>query len=295
MAKNTYTIGLDYGSNSVRCLVMDVRTGATYGVATRDYPSGDAGVFTDPDNPHVARQSPLDFVQTLEEVVPEALRQAGEHPDFSPEQVIAIGVDTTGSTPIPVTDDLTPLAALPRFVNNLNAMAWMWKDHSAMNEAERITELARKHRPHYLAKCGGTYSSEWFFSKILHCLEVDREVFDAAHTWIEWTDYIPAVLAAIRDPEKVQRSVCAAGHKAMYCDEWGGYPDAEFLAKLDPAMGALRERLSSKAWPADHAAGRLCPEYARKLGLPEGIAIAVGAFDAHLGGVGAGIAEGRMV
>ncbi|NOY81339.1 MAG: ribulokinase [Kiritimatiellaeota bacterium] len=295
MPDRHYTLGLDYGSNSVRCVVLDVATGEECGVSVWDYPSGEAGVFTDPDNPHVARQSPLDFVQALEAVVPEALRQAAGRPGFAPARVIGIGVDTTGSTPIPVTVDLTPLAALPEFAGNLNAMAWMWKDHSAMGEAERITALARTHRPQFLAKCGGAYSSEWFFSKIWHCLEVDPAVFEAAHTWLEFADFIPAVLAGIRDPEKVRRSICAAGHKAMYCDDWGGYPDAEFLARLDPRMGALRARLSHRAWPASVAAGRLCAEFADKLGLPEGIVVAVGAFDAHLGGVGAGIAEGRMV
>jgi len=292
---SSYTIGLDFGSNSVRCVVVDCRTGAECGVAVWDYPSGDAGVLTDPGNPHVARQSPMDFVNGIVNTVPEALAEAGKTPGFAADRIIGIGVDTTGSTPIPVDRDLVPLAAQPRFADNLNAMAWMWKDHSGMDEAERITALAAEHRPHYLAKCGGVYSSEWFFSKLWHCLNTDREVFDAAHTWLEFADFIPAVLAGIRDPAEVKCGVCPAGHKAMYCDEWGGLPDAEFLALLDPAMGQLRSRLCDKAYTADNVAGRLCGEYAGKLGLPEGIAIAVGSFDAHLGAVGAGVGTGRMV
>ncbi len=294
-ADRSYAIGLDYGSNSVRCVIVDCRSGEELGQSVWGYPSGTAGVLTDPGNPHVARQSPLDFVAGLTATVLPALERASATAGFSPDRIIGIGVDTTGSTPIPVDASMQPLAAQPRFADNLNAMAWMWKDHSAMHEAERITAAAEQMRPEYLAKCGGTYSSEWFFSKLWHCLNVDREVFNAAHTWLEFADFIPAVLAGITDPAAVKPGVCAAGHKAMYCEEWGGLPDAEFLSALDPALGQLRSRLYPKAYTVDQLAGRLCPEYAEKLGLPEGIAIAVGAFDAHLGAVGAGVSQGRMV
>lgn len=290
-----YAIGLDYGSNSVRCVIVDCHTGEECGQAVWDYPSGDAGVLTDRSNPHVARQSPMDFLQGLVQTVPQALAQARRVPGFAADRIVGIGVDTTGSTPIPVDAQLQPLAAQPRFAENLNAMAWMWKDHSSMSEAETITARAADQRPQFLAKCGGTYSSEWFFSKLWHCLNVDPEVFTAAHTWLEFADFIPAVLAGVRRPEEVKCGVCAAGHKAMYCEEWGGLPDEEFLDGLDPALGALRARLYDKAYTSDQLAGRLCPAYAEKLGLPAGIAVAVGAFDAHLGAVGAGVAQGRMV
>jgi len=293
--KSTFTIGLDYGSSSVRCVVVNCHTGVECGQAVWDYESGSAGVLTDPSNAHVARQSPLDFIKGLTETVPRALDSARRTAGFSTEQVIGIGVDTTGSTPIPVDRSLVPLAAAPEFSSNLNAMAWMWKDHSSMAEAEAITATAAEHRPHYLAKCGGTYSSEWFFSKLLHCLNVDRAVFDAAHTWLEFADFIPVVLGGIHDIADVKCGVCPAGHKAMYCEEWGGLPDAEFLAMLDPALGAARADLPKQAFTSDQVAGKLCPAYAEKLGLPAGIPIAVGAFDAHLGAVGAGVAEGRMV
>lgn len=290
-----FTIGLDYGSNSVRCVVVDVRDGRELGVSVWAYPSGDHGVLTDPDNPHVARQNPMDFIEGLRQAVPAVLAAAGRRRGFRPERVIGIGVDTTGSTPIPVDEHLRPLATAPRFAGNLNAQAWMWKDHSSMDEAERITALARAQRPQYLAKCGGTYSSEWFFSKIWHCFQVDRKVFDAAHTWLEFADFIPAVLAGLDHIGQVKAGICPAGHKAMYGDEWGGYPDAAFLAQLAPEIGALRARLPTRAYTADHMAGRLCPEWAVRLGLPAGIPIAVGAFDAHLGAVGAGVGRGRMV
>ncbi|MCF7853168.1 MAG: ribulokinase [Candidatus Pacebacteria bacterium] len=295
MNNNRYVIGIDYGSNSVRCVVINVVNGEECGSAVFDYPSGDAGVLTDTANPHVARQSPRDFIDGIEKSVKPALEQAAATTGFGTDRIIGIGVDTTGSTPIPVDADMTPLAFHETFKDNLNAQAWMWKDHSSMHEAEQITELARQNRPHYLAKCGGTYSSEWFFSKLLHCLNTDRKVFDAAYSWIEFADFIPAVLAGIKRPEDVKCGVCAAGHKAMYCEEWGGLPDNDFLATLNPALAELRPRLCQKAHTANESAGYLCKEYAATLGLPEGIAIACGAFDAHLGAVGAGVAEGRMV
>ena len=290
-----YTIGLDYGSNSVRCLVVDVADGRELGVAVWTYASGDAGVLTDRRNPHVARQSPMDFVEGLRQTVPAALALAAKEADFSPAKVIGIGVDTTGSTPIPVDASLQPLAAQPQFAGNLNAYAWMWKDHSGMDEAEQITALAKQHRPQYLAKCGGTYSSEWLFSKIWHCYNADRAVFAAAHTWLEFADFIPAVLAGITDIAQVKAGICPAGHKAMYCAEWGGYPDVEFLSLLAPEIGALRARLPQAVTTSDQVAGTLCPAWAAELGLPAGIPIAVGAFDAHLGAVGAGVGQGAMV
>ncbi len=297
MAENsTYTIGLDFGSNSVRCLILDIASGRECAVAVWNYSAGRQGVLLDPENPHVARQSPADYLEGLQRTVIEALAMAREEvAGFSAENVIGIGVDTTGSTPLPVDDKLRPLAFQERFRDNLNAQAWMWKDHSAMAEAERITELAREMRPQYLAKCGGVYSSEWFFAKLWHCLQTDPEVFDAAFAWLEFADFIPATLAGIDNVENLRIGVCAAGHKAMFNREWGGYPDAEFLDRLDPKLGALRQRLPAQAWCAEERAGGLSAEWAERLGLADGIAVAVGAFDAHLGAVGAGIADGRMV
>jgi L-ribulokinase len=290
-----YSIGVDYGSNSVRCVVVNLADGSECGTAVFNYPSGDKGVLTDPKDPHVARQSPQDFIDGLAATVIPALEQAEGTPGFSRDRVVGIGVDTTGSTPIPVDEALTPLAVKPEFAGNLNAQAWMWKDHTSMDEAEKITALASEHRPHFLAKCGGTYSSEWFFSKLWHCLNVDPDVFAAAHSWVEFADFIPAVLCGISRPEDVQCGICAAGHKAMFCDEWGGLPDAEFLGMLDSKLAALRPRLCQSAHPASEPAGTLCDEWADQLGLPAGIAVAVGAFDAHLGAVGAGVSEGTMV
>ena len=214
---------------------------------------------------------------------------------FKPDQIIGIGVDTTGSTPLPVDRHGHPLAFDRRFAKHPAAMAWLWKDHTGVAEAGEITALARKIRPQYLAKCGGTYSSEWFFSKILHCLRTSPEVFDAAYLWVECADWVPAMLTGTEAPDELTVGVCAAGHKAMYNDAWGGYPDAEFLAQLDPKLGELRSRLRPKAHTIDRAVGGLTLEWAARTGLPAGMPVAVGAFDAHLGGVGSGIAPGTLV
>ena len=290
-----YALGLDYGTNSCRCLIVDLSDGREVASCVFDFPSGAAGILLDPREPNLARQNPQDYVAALS-VAPRTIRRAKRADRrFDAAQIVGIGIDTTGSTPMPVDRDGTPLAMRPQFKGNLDAMAWLWKDHTGHAEAAEITARARKIRPQYLAKCGGTYSSEWFWSKILRCKRAAPKVFAAAHSFVEHCDWMPALLAGDTRPEKVVRGVCAAGHKAMYCPEWGGLPDEEFLRGLDPALAALRGRLYEKAVPADHAAGRLSAEWAKKLGLKPGIAVAAGAFDAHMGAVGAGIREGTLV
>lgn len=291
-----YAIGLDYGTNSCRSLLVDIDTGEELGSVVFPYPSGKQGILTDPADPNVARQNPRDYLDGMEAIITGALRQAAEaRPGFDAAEVIGIGVDTTGSTPIPVDAAGTPLALKPEFAGNLNACVWLWKDHTAFEEAAKITSLAGSMRPRYLAKCGGIYSSEWWWSKIWRCRNVDAAVFDAAYSWVEHCDWLPAVLTGNEKPEQIKRSVCAAGHKAMFAEEWGGLPDAEFLATLDPALADLRARLYATAHASDTKAGDLTPEWAEKLGLPAGIPVAVGAFDAHMGAVGAGVKAGTLV
>ncbi len=292
---SAYTIGLDYGTNSVRTLIVNTANGREVATAVWNYEHGTQGVILSRD-PNLARQHPADYVRGAEATIKKALAMAKRAVrGFKPEQVIGIGVDTTGSTPIPVDAQGRPLAFDKRFAKNPAAMAWLWKDHTGVAEAAEITELARKMRPQYLAKCGGTYSSEWFFSKILHCLRTSPGVFDAAYLWVECADWIPAMLTGTEAPDQLTVGVCAAGHKAMFNDGWGGYPNAEFLSQLDPKMGALRGRLRPQAFAVDRAVGGLTAEWANRTGLPAGIPVAVGAFDAHLGGVGSGIAPGILV
>jgi L-ribulokinase len=295
MAARSFTLGLDFGTGSVRAVVADCANGRIVGSAVFDFPSGTGGVLIDPADPHLARQNPADYLAGLRSAVPAALAAAAADTGFSPDRVIGIGVDTTGSTPIPIDARARPLALDPRWRDQLAAHAWLWKDHTGADEAARITETARRHAPEYLAVIGGTYSSEWFWSKIWHCLNVAPDVFDAAIGWVELADYIPAVLAGVTDSRHIRRGICAAGHKAMYSDTWGGLPSEAFLARLDPRLAQLRPRLYDKAWPADQPAGVLAPEWAAALGVRAGIPIAIGAFDAHYGAIGAGIRPGTFV
>ncbi|MBX7209494.1 MAG: ribulokinase [Verrucomicrobiaceae bacterium] len=291
-----YALGIDYGTNSCRSLLIDLDDGSEIGSTVFNYPGGEMGILLDPRNPNVARQNPQDYLDGLEKVAHGALQQAREKvPGFGADQIVGIGIDTTGSTPIPVNREGTPLGLLPEFKDNLNAMVWLWKDHTAHEEAAQITELGNRIRPNIMAKCGGIYSSEWWWSKILRLRRADPRVFEAAFSFVEHCDWIPAVLTGNTDPLTLRRGVCSAGHKAMFSAEWGGLPDKEFLSQLDPALADLRDRLYSEAHTADTKAGGLCAEWSRRLGLKEGTAVAVGAFDAHMGAVGAGIKEGSLV
>jgi L-ribulokinase len=292
---NQYTIGLDYGTNSVRALIVNVANGAEVAAAVWTYAHGTQGVILSRD-PNLARQHPSDYVNGAEITIKQALAASKKSvKGFSAGQVIGIGVDTTGSTPLPVDADGQPLAFNKKFANNPAALAWLWKDHTGVAEAAEITALAAKIRPQFLAKCGGTYSSEWFFSKILKCLRAAPQVFAAAHSWIELSDFVPAALTGTLAPDLFTAGVCAAGHKAMWNAKWGGYPDKEFLAKLNPKLGALRDRLPKKVRAVDAAAGTLTAEWAKRTGLTAGIPVAVGAFDAHLGAIGAGVRPGTLV
>lgn len=290
-----FTLGIDYGTNSVRALVVRCTDGKELGSCVVNYPSGDQGVLLDRRDHNLARQHPGDYLVGLEKSVRGALAQARKQRGFDAAKVIGLGVDSTGSSPIPVDARNVPLALSARWKKNLNAQCWLWKDHTSWREATKITELAAQHRPQFIAKCGNTYSSEWFWSKIWHCLNTDRKAFEAAYSWVELADWVPSVLAGVTDPRAIKRGVCMAGHKALYAADWGGLPDKDFLALLDPALADLRDRLYTEAHDATVAAGRLCAEWAGKLGLPAGIPIAIGEMDVHYGAIGCGVAEGTLV
>lgn len=287
-------LGIDYGTNSVRALIVDCADGRELGGSVFNYPGGHQGILLDPRNHHLARQRPADHVLGLEQAVQDAIAQAlGQ--GFTPESLVGIGVDTTGSSPLPVDSQNRALGMLADWKDNLDAQCWLWKDHTSHEEAVEITRMAALHRPHFIAKCGNAYSSEWFWSKIWHCLKTAPGVFEAAFSWVELADWIPALLCGVDDPLRIRRGVCMAGHKALYSDEWGGLPDEEFLAQLDPRLAALRGRLYEKAYDASAPAGTLCREWAARLGLPEGIPVAIGEMDVHYGAIGCGVREGTLV
>jgi L-ribulokinase len=299
--QSQYSIGLDYGTSSVRGLLVRLGDGMEVATCVFAYPHGTDGVVLDARDPHLARQHPQDYLDGAECVIRGVLAEARTSvPQFDPAEVVGLGIDTTGSTPIPVTADGTPLALTPEFADHPAAMAYLWKDHTGHAEAVQITEVAAQMRPEYLAKCGGAYSSEWFWSKILRCLRADPAVFHAAHTWVEHADWMPAVLTGNAmtgntAPQTLKRGICAAGHKAFFHPEWNGWPDEDFLAALDSRLIPLRDTLPAETFPVGVAAGTLSADWAQRTGLPVGLPVSVGAFDAHLGGVGAGIAPGTLV
>jgi len=291
----SYTIGLDYGTGSVRAVLINTANGQEIAASTFDYPHGVGGVVISKKDPNLARQHPQDYEDGALATVKGVLKAAKKKKGFSADQVVGIGVDTTGSTPIPVDAEGTPLSLTKKFKNDLAALAWLWKDHTSHVEAEEITALATKMHPEYMAKIGGRYSSEWYWAKLLHCARTAPAVFEAAVSWVELTDYVPALLCGSKKPELVKRGICAAGHKAFYSQDWGGYPDVEFLKQLDPRLEKVRKTLPQKVYTAADIAGHLSEEWAKKLGLKAGIPVAVGAFDVHLGAVGSGIAPGTLV
>lgn len=291
-----YAIGLDFGTNSCRSLIVDIGNGNELSTHVFNYPSGDSGVIVNSRDPNLARQNPVDYIQGIEVTIKEAIKKAGtSDKNFSSDNIIGIGVDTTGSSPMPVDENGIPLCLNDKFKNNPAAMVWLWKDHTSFAEAKQITELAAKEHPEYLSKIGGTYSSEWFWSKILHCEKEDPEVFNSAYSFVEICDWIPAILIGDTKPESIKRGICAAGHKAMYNDQWNGLPSSNFLEKLSSGISDLRKRINFKAFSSEERAGYLSKEWADKLGLSTNVSVAVGAFDAHMGAVGAGIKAGTLV
>ena len=291
-----YSIGLDFGTNSCRSLIVDISNGEELATYVFNYPSGDAGVITDYKDHNLARQNPADYLKGIEVTITEALKKANkENSKFSPIDIIGIGVDTTGSSPMPVDSEGMPLCFNMKFKNEPAAMVWLWKDHTSHAEAKLITETAAKFHPEYLAKIGGIYSSEWFWSKLLHCQLENPDIFNSAHSFVEICDWIPAILTGDTNPDNIKRSICAAGHKAMYNNKWGGLPDEEFLRSISPSLGKLRKKLAAKAFSSEVRAGFLSNEWAEKLGLSTNVSVAVGAFDAHMGAVGAGIKTGTLV
>jgi L-ribulokinase len=281
-----YTIGVDFGTDSVRALIVNTENGEEAGTHVFPYPRWKQGLYCDPARNRF-RQHPLDYLEGLEASIRGALEQC---PASVAENVVGISVDTTGSTPVAVNRQGTPLSLTAGFEENPNAMFILWKDHTAVREAGEINELARTWGGEDFTKFeGGIYSSEWFWAKILHVLREDAEVREAAYSWVEHCDWIPAILVGDTDPGKLKRSRCAAGHKAMWHESFGGLPDEEFLVRLDPLLGGLKERLFRETCTCDVKVGELSPEWTGRLGLPAGVSVGAGAFDAHLGALGAEI------
>lgn len=282
MNTQNFVIGVDYGTDSVRSVLVNAANGQEVAASVYYYPRWKQGLFCDPSE-NQFRQHPLDYVEGLEKTIKECLALAGQDIAAS---VKAISIDTTGSTPVAVNKNGVPLALLPEFENNPNAMFVLWKDHTSVKEAAEINEHAEKFETNYLQLVGGIYSSEWFWAKLLHVLREDEAVRNSMASWVEHCDWIPFLLTGGTKASEIKRGVCSAGHKALWAEEFGGLPPEDFFASLDPVLAGITSKLSNKTYTSAEQAGKLSAEWAQKLGLSTDVVIGIGAFDAHMGAVG---------
>ncbi len=282
MKKELYAIGVDYGTDSVRSIIVNTTTGEEVASAVHYYARWKQGLYCNAAASQF-RQHPLDYVEGLQQTITACLSKAG--PEVA-AKVCAIGVDTTGSTPVAVNESGVPLALDPAFAENPNAMFVLWKDHTSVEEAAQINQHATKFPVNYLQYVGGIYSSEWFWAKLLHILRTDEQVRKACYTWVEHCDWIPFLLTGGQHANDIRRSVCAAGHKGLWAEAFNGYPPNEFFTSLDPLLDGYAASLGKDTYTSDQSAGNLSEEWAQKLGLSTDVVVAVGAFDAHMGAVG---------
>lgn len=282
MADKKYVIGVDYGSDSVRSVIVDSANGEEISSAVFYYPRWKAGKYCDPSQSQF-RQHPLDYTEGLTETIRQAVAKS---PEGIADKIVAISIDTTGSTPVAVNEQGVPLALLPEFAENPNAMFVLWKDHTGVQEAAEINQHATKFDTNYLAYCGGIYSSEWFWAKFLHILRSDAAVAENTYTWVEQCDWLPFLLTGGKNAKDIMASRCAAGHKALWAEEFGGLPPEEFFTSLDPILAGYRDKLFAETYTSDQKVGNLSAEWAEKLGLSTDVVVGVGAFDAHFGAVG---------
>ena len=282
IASGQYVIGVDYGSDSVRTIIVDAANGREVAASVYYYPRWKDQLYCNPADNRF-RQHPLDYVEGLEETIKRCLVQAG--PSVA-ANVRAISVDTTGSTPVAVDKTGTPLALIPGFENNPNAMFVLWKDHTSVEEAAQINAHAQKFDTNYLQFVGGIYSSEWFWAKLLHILREDEQIRNSIYSFVEHCDWIPFLLIGGNDVTQMKRGVCSAGHKILWANEWDGLPPNDWFASLDPLLDGFTAKLFKDTYTSDKAAGTISKEWAERLGLPADVVIGVGAFDAHMGAVG---------
>ncbi|MDB4292585.1 ribulokinase [Maribacter sp.] len=280
---SSYAIGMDFGSDSVRALLVNCLNGEEIASSVHYYSRWNKGMYCEPSK-NQFRQHPLDYIEGIESTIKAIVSQVDTD---VVEKIVGIGVDTTGSTPVAVDETGTPLALLEEFKENPNAMFILWKDHTGIKEADEINELCKKWDIDYSQYEGGIYSSEWFWSKILHVSRQDKAVLKASYSWVEHCDWVPFLLTGGKNVKEMKRSRCAAGHKALWHNSFGGLPTNDFFAALDPILDGLRDRLFDNTYTSDVSAGELSNEWADKLGLPKSVVVAVGAFDAHMGAVGA--------
>jgi L-ribulokinase len=282
MNNRSWVIGTDFGTDSVRTIVVDTHTGEVTASALFEYPRWKAGLYCN-SAVNQFRQHPLDYLEGLENTIQTCLLQLNSEQRRS---IRGIGIDTTGSTPVAVDQSGTPLSLLPAFAENPHAMFVLWKDHTAIREADEINRHAKNYEINYLQFVGGIYSSEWYWAKLLHILRQDEMVRNACFGWVEHCDWIPFVLTGGTDVAQIRRGVCSAGHKGLWSPAFNGFPPSEFFRSLDPMLKVFADGLPNRLFTADQPAGTLSAHWAAKLGLDTDVIVATGAFDAHIGAVG---------
>ena len=291
MDNRKYAIGIDFGTDSVRALVVATDNGEEIASCVSPYKRWSEGKYCNP-KLNQYRQHPLDYIESLTEAVNGTLAQCDKAVS---DGVVGLSFDCTASTPVLTDCEGTPLAMLPEYAENPDAMFILWKDHTAIAESDKINEVAKRWHTDYTKYGGGNHSCEWVWAKMLHSLRVAPELREKAYSWMEHCDWISALLSGDTTPEKIIRSRCAAGHKAMWHAEWGGMPELAFFEEVDPLLDIFDGHLFTETYTSDIAAGKLCKEWAERLGLKEGIAVGVGAIDCHVGAVGAGVRDNVLV
>jgi L-ribulokinase len=280
--KARFVFGIDYGTDSVRSVLSNAFTGEEITSSVFYYPRWKNGLYCNAAQ-NQFRQHPLDYLEGLETTIKECLQKGGNN---IATNVAGISVDTTGSTPVAVNKEGTPLSLLPGFENNPNAMFVLWKDHTSTQEAEEINKHAEKFSINYLKYVGGIYSSEWFWAKLLHLVREDEQVRKNIFSFVEHCDWIPFILTGGNDASQIKRGVCSAGHKALWSEEFDGLPPNDFFASLDPLLDGFTKKLFTQTYTSDKPAGKISKEWAARLGLPGNVIVGVGAFDCHMGAVG---------
>jgi L-ribulokinase len=279
---NKYVFGVDFGTDSVRSLLVNALNGEEIATSVFYYPRWKNQLFCHP-GLNQFRQHPLDYLEGLTYTIKACLQGLSEG---IIQNIKGISIDTTGSTPVAVDESGTPLSLLPEFVDNPNAMFILWKDHTSIEEAEAINKYNQQSNIDYLQYVGGIYSSEWFWAKLLHILKTDEKIRSNISSFVEHCDWIPFVLTGGKSLKELKRGICAAGHKALWSESFDGYPPNDYFAAIDPLLDGFTEKLHQNIYSTDSIAGKIAPEWSEKLGLPLDVTIGIGAFDAHVGAVG---------
>jgi len=282
-------IGIDYGTDSARALLVDANTGREIALSVKEYPRWKQGKYCNPIKSQF-RHHPLDYIEVLEYIVKDVVSKAKSKDDIK-----ALAIDVTCSTPVAVNEDGVPLSLLPEFAENPNAMFVLWKDHTGQKDCDDINEFSKKWKIDYTKYAGGNYSAEHFWAKALHIFRNDKKVRNASTSFVEACDYLTGMLIGNTNPKTLKRNICTAGFKVFWNKEWGGYPPNDFFKALDPVLDKIIDSFSKEVYTCDKPAGNLTAEWAKRFNLSTNTIVTIGNVDAHAGGIGAGVKNKSIV